>query len=86
MRLNQAPRAKPEMKWALRIAGLIGTTVCGIAFLICVGTLLLNYNYQHHRIPPFIARYVYYTILWGLGLLCSLSLYVYIARQMRGSS
>jgi len=71
------------MKWTVRILALVGTTVCGIAFLIDVVTLLLNYNYEHHRFPPYIVRYISCTIWAGLGFLCSGIVYLYLVRKMR---
>jgi hypothetical protein len=71
------------MKWTVRILALVGTTVSGIALLIDVVTLLLNYNYAHHRFPPYIVNYISFTIWAGLGFLCSGIVYLYLVRKMR---
>jgi hypothetical protein len=70
------------MRWALQILALVGITACGFAFLACIATLLLNYDYQHHRLMPFATLYTRYTLEWGLGLLCSMTLYLYVVRKM----
>ncbi len=61
------------MKWALRLLVLVSTTVCGIAFLIDIVTLLLNYKDEHHRFLPFIVErgYITNTIWFGLSFLGS---------------
>jgi hypothetical protein len=74
------------MKWTLRLLALASTTVCGIAFLMDIATLLLNYNYEHHRFPPYVVPYTYYTIWFGLGFLCSGIVYLYVVRKMRKNS
>jgi hypothetical protein len=71
------------MNWILRLLALASTTVCAIAFLIETVTLLLNYNYQHHRFPPFVVRDISYAISFGLGLVCSGIVYLYLVRKMR---
>jgi hypothetical protein len=73
------------MKWTLRLLALTGVTVCGICFLLSAGLLLNNYNYEHHRFYPYVVEHGYITgtILWGLGLLCSVVLYFYLVQKMR---
>jgi hypothetical protein len=73
------------MKLVLRLLALIVATVCGIAFLIDIATLLLNYNYKHHRFLPFIVErsYITDTIWFGVGFVCSVILYLYSVRKMR---
>jgi len=73
------------MKLALRLLALIVTTVCGIAFLMDIATLLLNYNYKHHRFLPFIVEHGYITdTIWlGIGFVCSGILYLHLVRKMR---
>ncbi|HWY23064.1 MAG TPA: hypothetical protein VNX26_17700 [Candidatus Acidoferrum sp.] len=71
------------MMWTLRLLALASTTVCGVAFLIDIVTLLLNYNYEHHRFPPFVVPYISATIWMGLCFLCSGILYLYLVRTMR---
>jgi hypothetical protein len=76
------------MKWTLRVLTLAGATVCGISFVGHIALLLRFYNYTRHRFYPFIVEdgYVTDTILLGLGLLCSGSLYLYLVRDMRSVS
>jgi hypothetical protein len=76
------------MKWALRILALVTATVCGIAFPIFIVGLLLNYNYEHHRFLPSVVEKGYITdAIWlGLGLLCSVILYLFLVRKMRPRS
>jgi len=74
------------MKWTLRLLALASTTVCGIAFLMYIVTLLLNYNYEHHRFPPYVVPDISYTIRFGLGFLCSGIVYLYLVRKMRQNS
>jgi len=74
------------MKWAVRILALVSATVCGIAFLIEIVTLLLNYNYEHHRFLPWVVPHISYAIWFGLALLCSGITYLYLVRKMRQNS
>jgi hypothetical protein len=71
------------MKWTVRLLALASTTVCGIVFLHDIATLLLRYNYAHHRFPPYVVHYIPETIWFGLGFLCSGILYFYLVRRMR---
>jgi hypothetical protein len=73
------------MKRALRLFALASATVCGIAFLLDIVTLLLNYNYKHHRFLPFIVErgYITDTIWFGLSFLGFGILYLYLVRRMR---
>jgi cell division protein FtsW (lipid II flippase) len=74
------------MKWALRILALAITTVCGISFLGHICFLLLDYNYEHRRFPPFVKEAIPDTIWLGLGFLCSAICYFYLVRNMRAIS
>ena len=71
------------MKWTLRLLALASATVCGITFLIEIVTLLLTYNYKHHRFPPYVMSDISYAKWFGLGLLGSGILYLYLVRNMR---
>jgi hypothetical protein len=71
------------MKWTIRILALVGTTVCGIVFLHDLATLLLRYNYEHHRFPPYVVHYIPETIWFGVAFLCSVIVYLYLVRKMR---
>lgn len=62
---------------SLRLLALISVTVCGTFFFDKIITLLLAYNYAHHRFAPALVKTsdIIETILLGIGLLCSVILY-----------
>jgi len=74
------------MKWFLRVLALASTTVCGIFVLTFVCLLPRNYNWKHHRFPPYITEDLH-TVIWvAFVFLCSGVLYLYLVRKMRPNS
>ena len=75
--------AEPRVKNVFRLLTLCAATVSGFFFLGNVLSLLLDYNYHHHRFAPGLIRPHEFTdtLLLGIGFLLSAFVYRMAARS-----